>query len=37
MLSVQTKMREVEIASKGAQRIDTSIADLVRSFSSQNN
>ena len=30
MLAVQTKMREVEIASKGAQRIDTSIADIVR-------
>jgi hypothetical protein len=37
MLSVQTKMREVEIASKGAQRTDTSIADLVRKVASQNN
>ena len=37
MLAVQTKMREVEIASKGAQRIDTSIADLVRRLVSENN
>ena len=36
MLNVQTKMREVEIASKGAQRVDTSIADLVRNTASQN-
>ena len=37
MLAVQTKMREVEIASKGAQRIDTSIADIVRRVALDNN
>ncbi len=37
MVCVQTKMREVEIASKAAQRIDTSIADSVRNIASQNN
>lgn len=37
MINVQTKMREVEIASKEAQRTDTSIADLVRKVASQNN
>ena len=32
MVSIQEKMREVAITSKGSKRIDTSIADQVRQF-----